>query len=302
MTVEYEVPGLVDGVSPAPPFSYDRNSPLYKKPDADGIVRFSAAEMIAFNGGNLGLFDPDFGVGGTFADRFLHMVEVRTAGGGVAATIAVVDARDPALPGQEDVLAPSPEADFYSDDCIFVPQGSALAFAGFNPTPGQPVVIRINVVAWGSVEDYALLLRQCCCEMPDELKPPGPGSILTWGNSSIAAAADTRFLRPGFDSVTAGTVGVGFQSPRGGTFKNMFVRTNAAPGAANANVVSYRLRINGVDSSLVVTRAANAGIGNSSNLVNSVVVAQGDLVQLVAVKAIAIGSGVLVPIVSMEFA
>jgi hypothetical protein len=171
MTVEYEVPGLVDGVSPAPPFSYDPKSDLYKKPDAEGIVRFSAAEMIAFNGGNLGLFDPDFGVGGTFADRFLHLVEVRTAGGGVAAAISVVDARDPALPGQEDILAPSPEANFYSDDCIFVPQGSGLAFAGFNPTPSQPVVIRISVVAWGSIEDYALLLRQCCCEELGDTPP-----------------------------------------------------------------------------------------------------------------------------------
>lgn len=163
MTVEFEVPGLVDGVTPAPALSFDPNSADYKEPDDDGIVRFTADEMVELTGGNFGLFDPDFGVGGTFADRFLHLVEVRTGGGGAAAQISVVDAQDPDLAGQEQVLAPTAEADFYTDRCIFVPQGSGLAFFGFTATPTQSVVIRISVVAWGSVEDYAQLLSQCCC-------------------------------------------------------------------------------------------------------------------------------------------
>ena len=163
-TVEYEVPIAVDGTTPAPTFSFDPSSPNFKEADADGIVRFTAEEMLALTGGRLGVIDPDFDVGGTFSDRFLHMIEVRTSGGGAAATIAVVDARDDALAGQEEILASSPEADFYTDDCVFVPQGSALALAGFTPIPDVPVVIRINVVVWGSIEDYATLLNQCCCE------------------------------------------------------------------------------------------------------------------------------------------
>lgn len=163
-TVEYEVPVAVDGVTPAPSFSSDPTSPNFKEADPDGVVRFTAAQMLELTGGRLGVIDPDFGIGGTFADRFLHMVEVRTSGGGAAATIAVVDARDDALAGQEEILAPSLEADFYTDDCVFVPQGSALALSGFTPILGAPVVIRVNVVAWGSIEDYALLISQCCCE------------------------------------------------------------------------------------------------------------------------------------------
>jgi hypothetical protein len=163
-TVEYQVPVAVDGVTPAPPFSFDPASPDFKAADSDGIVRFTAAEMLDLTGGLFGLFDPDFGTGGTFADRFIHMIEVRTSGAGAAAAISVVDARDSALSGQEEILPPAAEADFYTDDCVFVPQGSALGFSGFTPSAGSPVVIRINVVPWGSVEDYATLLNQCCCE------------------------------------------------------------------------------------------------------------------------------------------
>lgn len=128
------------------------------------------------------------------------------------------------------------------------------------------------------------------------------GGGLTFGADSIAAAADTRYLTQGYDSVTAGTGVLEFGAPRAGTIKNMFVRWNNAPGGANANAVSVRLRKNGVDTLLVVSRAANAGVGQSSNLVNAIAVAQGDRIAIVCVKALAIGSGVLNPYVSVEYA
>ena len=45
-TVEYQVPVDVDGVTPAPAFSFDPASPDYKAPDADGVVRFTANQML----------------------------------------------------------------------------------------------------------------------------------------------------------------------------------------------------------------------------------------------------------------
>jgi hypothetical protein len=183
-TVEYQVPVAVDGVTPAPPFSFDPASPDFKAADSDGVVRFTAAEMMELTEGRLGIFDPDFGVGGTFADRFLHMIEVRTAGSGAAAAISVVDARDSALSGQEEILAPSAETNFYKDNGVFVPQGSALGFSGFTPTSGRPVVIRINVVVWGSIEDYAVLLGSACCLGP-VAGTPTLKQVLESGNATL---------------------------------------------------------------------------------------------------------------------
>jgi hypothetical protein len=183
-TVEYQVPVGVDGITPAPALSFDPASPDFKEPDSDGIVRFTEAEMQTLTGGLFGLFDPDFGVGGTFADRFIHMIQVRTSGGSADARISVVDARDVSLSGQQEVLAPSAEANFYKDNGVFVPQGSAIGFAGFTPSAGNPVVIRIQVVVWGSVEDYADLLRSVCCLGPVE-GTPTLKQVLIAGNATL---------------------------------------------------------------------------------------------------------------------
>lgn len=159
-TVEFQVPGAVDGTTPAPRLSFDPKSPFYKAPDADGIVRFTAEELIELTGGNLGLFDPDFGMGGTFADRFLQLLEVVTAGAGPAARIDVVDAEDSTV--QESFFAGA-EANFYERDTLFIPQGSQLLFSGYTPTGAQPVIIRISVLAWDDIEDYAQLRTAACC-------------------------------------------------------------------------------------------------------------------------------------------
>lgn len=215
-TIEYEVPVAVDGSTAAPAFSVDPASPDFKQADADGIYRFTAAQMQQLTGGRLGLIDPDFGVGGTFADRFIHMIEVRTSGAGAAAQISVVDARDPDLAGQEEILAPSPEADFYTDDCVFVPQGSDLAFAGFTPAAGSPVVIRVNVVAWGSVEDYAELLEACCCLGDGDGDGDGdccPPSVLQPTTPLDQAAAETLTLSAGTCGLDEPLTGEVFNDP-----------------------------------------------------------------------------------------
>jgi hypothetical protein len=252
MTVEYEVPGLVDGVTPAPPLSFDPASDNYRAPDPDGIVRFSAAQMLELTGGNFGLFDPDFGVGGTFADRFVHMIQVRSQGGGASAQISVVDARDPNLAGQEEVLPASAEADFFTDRCVFVPQGSAIAFFGFTATPGQPVVVRINVVAWGSLEDYAELLNQCCCMGAGPSPPPNGAecnNILVVNSQGDLPAPVGSIIQLPDDTIVqvCGMVDLGSDVLRLGT--NTVLKGNAATldGFMTANASLALVIAEGVD-------------------------------------------------------
>ena len=128
--------------------------------------------------------------------------------------------------------------------------------------------------------------------------PSGKSSILTFGADSIAAAADTRFLPPGFIDGTASTVNEArYVVPRAGTLQRMYVRHNAANG--NGNSVVYTVRVNGAPTALTASLASGA-IGQASNLVSSVAVVAGDIVDVTAVKALSIGAGNQDSIVSLE--
>ena len=131
--------------------------------------------------------------------------------------------------------------------------------------------------------------------------PPGAqSSVLTFGSDSIGAGADTRFLPPGFDDATAPTASEAqYVVPRAGTLQNMYVRHNAANG--NGNSVNYTIRINGVATAFTLSLASGA-VGQASDLVTTVAVAAGDLIDVTAVKALAIGSGNQDSIVSVELA
>ena len=132
------------------------------------------------------------------------------------------------------------------------------------------------------------------------------GSFLLWGNNSVAAAADTRVLAPGYDRTTANISGSetgggsegAWRAPRAGTILNLRVRHNAAVG--NGNAVVYTLRVNGILTALTASRVTGV-IGDSSDLVNSVAVVAGDLIEMVASKALGIGAGGVVCQVAVEF-
>ena len=126
----------------------------------------------------------------------------------------------------------------------------------------------------------------------------GQGAPIIWGTQSVNAAANTRVLPPGYETATAGPDPLGFAATRAGTLKNLFARHNSAAG--NGEAVIYRVRKNGVLTALLVSLVTGA-IGQASNLVDAVVVAQGDFIELVAIKAIAIGSGVVDAIVTADF-
>jgi hypothetical protein len=125
-------------------------------------------------------------------------------------------------------------------------------------------------------------------------------SVLTWGNNSVAASADTRWLDPGYEQATADNVDHhAFRLPRAGTVRNLRVRHNLANG--NGNSVVYSVDQNGVASIITCTLATGA-VGDASDLANTVAFAAGDLITIRAVKASAIGSGNVEVMASLEIA
>jgi hypothetical protein len=125
------------------------------------------------------------------------------------------------------------------------------------------------------------------------------GSTFNWGANNINSAADTRVMTPGFlDGLVNTNTPRGFVAPRAGMLRNLFARHNIAAG--NGNAVTYTIRLNGVATALTVN-LATAAIGSAGNTVNTVAVAQGDLIELLTIKAVAIGSGVLDAMVTCQF-
>lgn len=119
---------------------------------------------------------------------------------------------------------------------------------------------------------------------------------LIWGSTDIGILADTRALPCGYSLVAAGLTAPGFRETRERVYSQMRVRHNTP--SIDTTAISYRLRVNGVDSLLVVSLAGDASDG--SNLVDEVDVLPGDLVVVVAVKALEILSGALTVLVSVE--
>jgi hypothetical protein len=129
--------------------------------------------------------------------------------------------------------------------------------------------------------------------------PSSAPAVLTWGDDSIAAAADTRYLTPGRGATASTTDTRQMPSPRAGTLRNLYVRHNSAAG--NGNSVVYTVMINGVATGITVT-LASAAAGQASDLVNTAAVVQGDRISLRATKALSIGAGGQDVQVGLEFA
>jgi hypothetical protein len=127
---------------------------------------------------------------------------------------------------------------------------------------------------------------------PGPIGPPGPQGesigLLFWGNDTVAAAADTRYLSPGRDGTAPLVDFAQMPLPRAGTLRRLFVRHNAAGG--NGNAVVYTVLVNGIATALTVTLATGA-VGQVSDLINAVAGAQGDRVSLRASKAAVIAGG-----------
>jgi len=158
-TVEYRLAEgfFFDGETEAPAFSFDPRSPDFVEPDDDQIFRFFLEQ-------NVGLFDPDFGMGGTFGDRFLQLIDLDIGTlGGLAYGAGEKDSSPTGqIRAQQVPVGPVGAVRSYQDSCLFVPQGSYLVVFGESGLPVEPF-LRFSVVAPSSRNNLGRLLEQCCC-------------------------------------------------------------------------------------------------------------------------------------------
>lgn len=164
-TIEYNLAAgfRFDGVTPAPPFSTDPTSILYKQPSDDQIFRFELEQ-------NVGIIDPDFGIGGSEGDRFIQLLDIELPINDFL-TVAVTDFQTMAEAGgipQQSILPQTELLRYYRDSCIFVPQGSVLAI--LSPADGGISKLRYNVVTPESRAALAQMLQECCC-LEDSIEP-----------------------------------------------------------------------------------------------------------------------------------
>ena len=132
--------------------------------------------------------------------------------------------------------------------------------------------------------------------------PPGPAgpagsSNLVWGNQSLTAAVDDRYLNPGSGIIPPLTDVMKIPVTKACNFKNLYIEHNSAGG--NGNPVVYTVFKNGV-ATLLSKALITGAIGQASDLVNIVAFATGDLVSIQAHKALGIGGGNLDIQVSVE--
>jgi hypothetical protein len=119
--------------------------------------------------------------------------------------------------------------------------------------------------------------------------PPGAssagGAVLFWGALQVTGTTTTRYLSPGYDGSGPAPILSGivqFRIPRPGTLRNFYIHQGDPAG--NGNPIVYTVRINNVATAILVSVASTATDG--SDLVDSVVVAAGDLVDIQVSKAV----------------
>lgn len=171
-----------------------------------------------------------------------------------------------------------------------IPGGAAVLLTCLSLTNGMPVdppIIMCNVWAAneGQGESPELALPAIPAPIPGGA---GVGGLLLFGANSVSATTADRFLYPSYDDSLAMTSAILLPVPRAGTIRNLFVSQTS--GAGNGEDIVYEVRVNGAPTGITVTLASTLA-GTVSDLVNAVVVAQGDRVDLIVTKALSVGTG-----------
>ena len=118
---------------------------------------------------------------------------------------------------------------------------------------------------------------------------PLAASLITWGTDSTTTVATAVFMAPGYIAASPATE---IQIPvgRAGTLRNLSIRITGA--GTGADVVTYTVRINGVDTSIVASGANNAAAPLTiSDTTHSANVVAGDLISIKITKAGAVAAG-----------
>jgi hypothetical protein len=201
-TLEYIVLGSLDGVTPAPAFSVDPNADDYLRPGKDQLY----TQVVQ----NLGLIDPDFGVGGSQGNRILAWFwTYGPTPGAPGAAVSVVDAQGPGLEQQQLIdLAAKTQA--YVSGARLVPQGSRIKVEGLTASAGQPVVVRFNVLVADTAEDFLTL---CACDTSGG--SPGTLSVSDEGALVASGVISMNFTGDGVTATPAGPNAVNVAVPGG---------------------------------------------------------------------------------------
>jgi hypothetical protein len=112
-------------------------------------------------------------------------------------------------------------------------------------------------------------------------------AVLTWGNQDVAVNTTTRYLQPGYGTITAGTLEIVLPVTTAGVVRNLSVKHRVAAG--NGNNIVYTVMKNGVATALTVTVASNSTTV-VSDTTNNFSVASGDVLSLRVTKAAGIGT------------
>lgn len=169
ISVEYRVPGALDGLTPAPEFSLDPGAPNHIAPDEDNIYVVNVED-------NLGLIDPTFLGGIAYADRFIKWVVIYSE------ALPVGDENIRVVTRDEDgnlvivsstvtpngryagpITVPAVTNGLYLKRCLMVPQGGLLQVRNMVGSPGSPVVVRLGIWRPNSLDALAQIRKACCC-------------------------------------------------------------------------------------------------------------------------------------------
>jgi hypothetical protein len=193
-SLEYIVLGSLDGVTPAPAFSVDPNADNYLRPGKDQLY----TQVVQ----NLGVIDPDFGAGGAQGNRLLTWVWVYGPTAGVpGAEVAVADAQGTELT-QQQVIDLAGKTQAYLPRAQLVPQASRIRVSGMSASPGQPVIVRFNVLVADTVAD---VLALCACASSGGDAPTGGIDVQDEGTPVVDDAAVLNFIGAGVTAAPNGT-------------------------------------------------------------------------------------------------
>ena len=152
---------------------------------------------------------------------------------------------------------------------LWVSEGGAYADTLWTLTTDAPIIVGTTLLTWTQFTSSS-----------------GGGDTIIFGADSVGATVTTRYLYPGNSDGFAEVDPNYWVAPRAGTLRSLYVRHDAPAG--NGGTIVYRIRVNNIASLLSVSLASTAT--SASNLVNSVSVVAGDIVDLQVVKVANVGA------------
>jgi len=108
-----------------------------------------------------------------------------------------------------------------------------------------------------------------------------PGGLLLWGNSGWGTGTNTKYADPFWVTSAAGTTPIQIRVPRSGTLRHLMVLARVS----GAGSFTARVRVNDVATALTIT--VGSGVTQAENLTDSIVVSQGDRIDLEVVRTVA---------------